>query len=78
MIQNIEFNPLKDKNEVIPGLAPVIQEILDTGVVPISAVNPIYNEIDDIDSIGERVEDSFQAMDALANIEMSNTDSANS
>lgn len=62
--QVCEFDPLRDAQEVIPGLGVDIDDMLQTGVVKDSGEILDNNGIDDVSHIIGRIRDNFDALDA--------------
>lgn len=57
-----QFDKKKDLGLVIKGLAVDINKMLDTGVIQDSSAQVVYNEIQDIQSVGIRINDDFDAI----------------
>lgn len=62
MFQEYKFDKSKDRGVVIEGLAPDLNKMIETGLVPDSGTEIVYNQLENIESIGCRVSDVFQAM----------------
>lgn len=57
MISICRFNPEKDIQEVVPGLATSVAEALATGIVKDTASNAPYNKMESTDEIGHYITD---------------------
>lgn len=55
-------DPQLDLGTIIDGLAPDLNKMIQSGLVPDSASEIVYNQLDDIKSIGYRVNDVFEAI----------------
>lgn len=55
-------DPTTDLGTIIDGLAPDLNKMIESGVVPDSASEIVYNQLDDIKSVGYRVNDVFEAI----------------
>lgn len=62
--QVCEYDPLRDVQEVIPGLGVDVDDMLQTGIVKDSGETLDNNGIDDPSLIIGRVRDNFDALDA--------------
>lgn len=62
MFQEYKFDKTRDRGVVIEGLAPDLNKMIETGIVPDCGTDVVYNQLEDIESIGCRVSDVFQAM----------------
>lgn len=62
--QVCEYNPLRDCQEVIPGLGVDVNDMLQTGIVKDSGETLDNNGIDDPGQIIGRIRDTFDALDA--------------
>lgn len=62
MFQEYKFDKSKDRGVVIEGLAPDLNKMIETGIVPDSGSDIVYNQLENIEDIGCRVSDVFQAM----------------
>lgn len=59
---NLEFDPLRDKSRVIPGRSINLREAFKTGIVKSTGSEDEFNDIDDPENIGTRIEDNFDAI----------------
>lgn len=57
-----ENDPKVDLGTIIDGLAPDLNKMIQSGVVPDSGSEIVYNQLDDIKSVGYRVNDVFEAI----------------
>ena len=62
MFQEYKFDKSKDRGVVIEGLAPDLNKMIESGLVPDSGTDIVYNQLENIEEIGCRVSDVFQAM----------------
>lgn len=62
MKQICKFDKSRDVGRVIEGLAPDINSMLKTHVVPSSASDVVYNQIEELKDIGVRINDDFDAL----------------
>ena len=62
MIQICEFDNKRDVGKVIPGLFPNIDELIDTHKVTDNSAQVIYNGIQEIEKVGVRINDEFDAI----------------
>lgn len=62
MVTICEFNKEKDLGKVIKGLAPDIQAMIDSHNIPTTTADVVYNQIEDIKSVGFRINDEFEAI----------------
>ena len=62
MFQEYKFDKTRDRGVVIEGLAPDLNKMIETGLVPDSGTDIVYNQLENIEDIGCRVSDVFQAM----------------
>lgn len=62
MVQTCKFNKESDLGVVIHGLSPDINAMIESGVVPDSATEVIYNQLSSIEEVGCRVSDTFEAI----------------
>lgn len=62
MFQEFKFNKERDRGVVIEGLAPDLNKMIESGIVPDSGTDIVYNQLENIEEIGCRVSDVFQAM----------------
>lgn len=62
MIENNSFNPELDMGTVIVGLDIDINNMIETHSIPATAADVVYNDIDDIDDVGERIDDTFDGI----------------
>lgn len=60
MLQNCEYNPLRDVEEVIPELAADISEIMASGTVASTATLVPFTKEDDINAVGHYLRDKIQ------------------
>lgn len=68
MIQEVFYDPDKDFQEVVPGLALNVTEALLTGVVKDTATSTPYSKEDDVNVIGNYVTDNIDVAMALKKI----------
>ena len=62
MIENNKFDPSKDLGTVIVGLNVDINDMIETLSIPATAADVVYNDIDNIDDVGERIDDTFDGI----------------
>lgn len=62
MIETPIFDSSRDVGRVILGLAADINEMIETHSVPATAQKVIYNNLDDIEDVGNRVDDVFDGI----------------
>lgn len=62
MIENNKFNPKCDLGTVIVGLNVDINNMIETHSIPASASDVVYNDIDNIEDVGERIDDVFDGI----------------
>ena len=62
MIENNRFNPDLDLGTVIVGLNVDINDMIETHSIPATAADVVYNDIEDIDDVGERIDDTFDGI----------------
>lgn len=62
MIENNRFNPERDLGTVIVGLNVDINDMIETHSIPATASDVVYNDIDDIEEVGERIDDTFDGI----------------
>lgn len=62
MIETPKFDTSRDVGRVILGLAADINEMIETHSIPAIAAEVVYNDIDDIDDVGNRVDDVFDGI----------------
>lgn len=62
--QECKYDPLRDCQEVIPGLGVDVDDMLQTGIVKDSGETLDNNGIDDPGQIIGRIRDTFDALDA--------------
>lgn len=62
MIQECKFNKDSDLGVVIHGLSPDINAMIESGVVPDSTAEVVYNQLASIEEVGCRVSDTFEAI----------------
>lgn len=68
-----KFNPNRDIQAVRPGLAIDLSKALSDGVVKDTGIEPDFNGLDEVSTIGRRVSDSFEALDALKRVRKPNS-----
>lgn len=68
MICECVYNPERDFEEVVPGLAMSVTEALITGVVKDTATSTPYSKETDVNVIGNYVTDNIDVAMALKNI----------
>lgn len=56
------FDPEIDQNEVIPGRSINLRDAFETGVVKSTGTDLEFNNLDDPNTIGNRIEDEFDAV----------------
>ena len=57
-----KFNPDRDKGVVILGLAPDITKLITDHVIPDTSAEVVYNQLEDVKSVGCRINDDFDAI----------------
>lgn len=57
-----KFDKTKDVGKVILGLAPDLQAMIDSHNIPMTTAEVVYNQIEDIKSVGVRINDDFEAI----------------
>lgn len=62
MIETNNFNPQLDLGTVIVGLDVDINNMIETHSIPASASDVVYNDIDKIEDVGERIDDTFDGI----------------
>lgn len=62
MIQICKFDKKRDIGKVIPGLFPNIDELIDAHKVTDNSAQVIYNGIQEIEKVGIRINDEFDAI----------------
>lgn len=62
MIENNSFNPELDLGTVIVGLNVDINNMIESHSIPATAADVVYNDIDNIDEVGERIDDTFDGI----------------
>lgn len=62
MIENNMFNPNLDLGTVIVGLDVDINNMIETHSIPGTASDVVYNDIDNIEDVGERIDDTFDGI----------------
>lgn len=77
MIENNKFNPSLDLGTVIVGLSVDINNMIETHSIPATASDVVYNDIDNIEEVGERIDDTFDGI-MIARAFESNLPSPNS
>lgn len=78
MYQICKFNPKKDIKATTPGQSIDVNESLATGTVLPAAKDTLYNALDDIQKVGSRVRDVFDALEASGQIASSIREASNS
>lgn len=68
MIESPVFDPVRDVQEVVPGMSIDISEAVRTGVVGNTSGESLYNELDEIRKIGKRIRDNFDALEASSQL----------
>lgn len=58
------FNPITDIRQTVPGQSIDIVESIKTGTVGTTAKESFSNALDEIDKVGKRVKDTFDALEA--------------
>ena len=62
MIENNKFNPERDLGTVIVGLNVDINDMIETHSIPSTAADVVYNDIENIEDVGERIDDTFDGI----------------
>lgn len=62
MIENNKFDPNLDLGTVIVGLNVDINDMIETHSIPATAADVVYNDIDKIEEVGERIDDTFDGI----------------
>ena len=62
MIENNTFNPELDLGTVIVGLNVDINNMIESQSIPATAADVVYNDIDNIEDVGERIDDTFDGI----------------
>lgn len=62
MIETNNFNPQLDLGTVIVGLDVDINNMIETHSIPATASDVVYNDIDKIEDVGERIDDTFDGI----------------
>lgn len=62
MIENNKFNPNLDLGTVIVGLNVDINDMIETHSIPATAAEVVYNDIDNIEDVGVRIDDTFDGI----------------
>ena len=62
MIENNKFNPERDLGTVIVGLNVDINDMIETHSIPATAADVVYNDIENIEDVGERIDDTFDGI----------------
>lgn len=62
MIENNTFNPELDLGTVIVGLNVDINNMIESHSIPATAADVVYNDIDNIEDVGERIDDTFDGI----------------
>lgn len=62
MIENNKFNPAMDIGLVIVGLNVDINDMIETHSIPATAADVVYNDISDIEDVGNRIDDTFDGI----------------
>lgn len=62
MIENNRYNPELDLGTVIVGLDVDINNMIETHSIPATAADVVYNDIDNIEEVGERIDDTFDGI----------------
>lgn len=62
MIENNKFDPNIDLGTVIVGLNVDINNMIETHSIPATAADVVYNDIDNIEDVGERIDDTFDGI----------------
>lgn len=63
MKQKCVFNKSRDIRETVPFLAIDLKEVIRTGKVPATGVEPDYNDIETASDVTGRIQDVFQSID---------------
>lgn len=62
MIENNIFNPELDLGTVIVGLNVDINNMIESHSIPSTAADVTYNDIDNIEDVGARIDDTFDGI----------------
>lgn len=62
MIEHPSYDTSRDVGRVILGLAADINEMIETHSIPVTAEEVTYNDIEDIEDVGNRVDDIFDGI----------------
>lgn len=62
MIETTIFNPSRDVGKVILGLAADINQMIETHSIPATGEDVSYNGIENIEEVGNRVDDVFDGL----------------
>lgn len=62
MIENNRFDPSKDVGLVIVGLNVDINNMIETHSIPATSTEVFYNDISDIEDVGNRIDDTFDGI----------------
>ena len=62
MIQNCKFDLSRDIGQTLQGLAPDINRMLETHVVPSGTEEVVYNQLTELEQIGVRINDDFDLL----------------
>lgn len=71
MIQECNFNPLSDVEQVVPSLAVDVAEIMATGVVASTGDSTPYTKETEISEVGHYLRDKIQTAIAALNLQKS-------
>lgn len=71
MIQNCNYNPLSDIEEVVPSLSVDAAEIMASGVVPSTADTTPYTKETEISEVGHYLKDKIQTAIAAIHLQRS-------
>ena len=62
MIEINKFDPKLDLGTVIVGLNVDINNMIETHSIPATAADVVFNDIDNIEDVGERIDDTFDGI----------------
>lgn len=66
MYQICEFNPECDLGRTIEGMAVDMSAAIETGVIEDTGIDIEFNDISDVEHVGSRISDQFDAVDKQA------------
>lgn len=62
MIQVCDFDTNRDVGQVIEGLAPDINNMIENHIIPSTQGEVVYNELKEVSMVGSKVTDTFDAL----------------